>query len=121
MIQQSNSIKTIMSSFDKLTPIEGRNILFVQAYQNYSKVYLDDGTMFLSDLSISKMEHSLGSMFYRCHRSYLVNIERITSFKKHGILQLNHKVEVPISRRKKTDFVAVWEEYINEHQYVESL
>ena len=121
MIQQSNSIKTIVSSADKLTRLEGRNILYVQAYQNYSKVYLDDGTMQLSDQSLSKMLQRLGSIFYRCHRSYIVNIERITSFKKHGILQLNHNVEVPISRRKKTDFVAVWEQFINEHQYVESL
>lgn len=88
------------------------DILFFQAEGAYTKVYLKDGKMLLASKSLKHFEQILSEHFefYRCHKSYIVNINYITEYVKSegGYLKVQQH-EVNLS----PDKVAVLLEKLN--------
>ncbi len=64
---------------------------------------------------IDRLETKLGQRFYRCHRSYLINLQYLRSYQK-GIAVLESGrgefYEIPISRLKNREFAQVVLEYM---------
>lgn len=54
--------------------------------------------------------------FYKCHRSYIVNMKHIAVFDTETVTLTNDAV-VPISRRKKTDFFLRYSEFVKGHTF----
>ncbi len=55
-------------------------------------------------MKIAKLEDELKNRnFFRCHRSYLVNIAHIDSILKNKII-LKNNIEIPIGRSYKKEF-----------------
>ncbi len=66
--------------------IDFDEILFVEAYKNYCKVYLKD-RFILALKSMKEMELFLPKeSFIRIHRSYIVSIKNITSFENRTVI-----------------------------------
>lgn len=77
-------------------------IIFIRADKNYSHIYLNDETHFIMCRPISYYEKELGTQFFRCHKSYLVNtdyISKLSRKKRTGIL-LPGGNSIPVSREK---------------------
>ena len=56
-----------------------------------------------SDIPLKQWEEELDSnMFFKCHRSYIVNLDKIKQFEKNYV-ELQNGERVPISRRKWTE------------------
>ena len=53
-------------------------------------------------MTIGEIQKQLGDQFCRCHRSFLVNLEKIRTIRKTDIL-MDAGVSVPMSRRLAAD------------------
>ncbi len=87
-----------------------KDILFIMANNSSTIVYADNNE-FRSGLSLIKWEALLDArLFYKCHKSYLLNLGAISDIKnKYAILKSGDKVE--ISRRKMKEIFVKYMEY----------
>ncbi len=76
------------------------DILYIESWKDYIKVFLTTGKNVLIKQSISAMENLLSDhKFLRVHRSYMVSLDKITGFNSLFVqLQSN---EIPIGRLYK--------------------
>lgn len=84
--------------------LEEKDIIFVNASHDYTEIKTYD-KKYLSRFTLKDMENRLNlDLFYRCHRSYLVNIKKVREVTPlyNGTLLLTvedmEKTEVPVSR-----------------------
>lgn len=75
-------------------------ILYIESWKDYVKVFMDNGKNWLVKQSISSMENLLSEhKFLRVHRSYIVSLNKVTGYNNLSV-QLNTK-EIPIGRLYK--------------------
>lgn len=76
------------------------DILYVEAYGNYTKIHLED-QIILSHLKISELEQRLPSSFIRVHKSFIASKPRIQILEGNMIHISDHKIPVGQTYRKK--------------------
>lgn len=87
----------------KLVKLAFDEILFIEAWKEYIKVYVHD-KFYVTLLSLSGIEEKLpSSIFYRTHRSFIVNTHHIDNVEGNIIHISKH--EIPISRNEKEGFI----------------
>ncbi|NLG25768.1 MAG: response regulator transcription factor [Clostridiales bacterium] len=65
--------------------VDMREILLVQREDRMTVVYAEGEKRFVTSLSMSDLEEKLPkSLFFRCHKSYIVNLNRIDSIAPYG-------------------------------------
>jgi DNA-binding LytR/AlgR family response regulator len=75
-------------------------ILFIESWKDYVKIFLASGKSFLVKHSIGAMENLLSEhSFIRVHRSYMVSMEKISGY-NNATIQVEGK-EIPIGRLYK--------------------
>lgn len=80
-----------------------KQITHIEGERNYSYIYLSNGSRELSSKNLAYFEDILiDKNFFRGHRSYLVNRYHIAVLKTDRFV-LKNGVEIPISRRKRTE------------------
>lgn len=62
---------------------------------------------------IEELEKQLRTHFFRCHRSYLVNLKYVCGF-NNGIAELENGEEIPISRLRQQDFSKAVLQYLKD-------
>ena len=60
---------------------------------------------------IENLETKLGSHFFRCHRSYLINLKHLKGY-KNGTAYMDNRKEVPVSRLRSREFSGVVLQYM---------
>lgn len=87
------------------------NVDYLEAQNKKVRVYFQDGKSIEICEQFSKCEEvfSIENGFYRCHRSYIVNLNSIERFTK-TMLVTNNFAEIPISRNS---YMAFKEAYFN--------
>lgn len=76
------------------------NILYIESWQDYVKVYLSDGKYLLVKQSLTAIENLLSvHQFLRVHRSYMVSLNNVSGYNNTSV-QL-HEKEIPIGRLYK--------------------
>jgi DNA-binding LytR/AlgR family response regulator len=60
-----------------------RDVLYLEAYDNYSFVYDTAGDRYLCSHALGFMERQLGDGFLRVHRKYLIQKSRVSSITPH--------------------------------------
>ncbi|MGL5098626.1 MAG: LytR/AlgR family response regulator transcription factor, partial [Fusobacteriaceae bacterium] len=104
-ITQKESKKIAVNSEDRIVVISTGDILYIEANEKESDIVLP-GIRYKSKLKISQLEEILSEkMFFRCHRSYMVNINRIIEVEpwfNGGFIIKVEKTEfnIPVSRNK---------------------
>lgn len=90
----------------KIGFIDAQDICLIQADGHYSILHCKNGSLFSQD-SISDLEKKLSAApFFRCHRSYLVNIGYVTGFERQkdtGLIHLSNELnhfKITVSRTK---------------------
>ena len=79
--------------------VDSDNILYMEAYGNYVKIYLKEGKL-LSLKSLTRYEGMLReASFIRIHKSYLINIACVQSFSSQSVFIQG--IEVPIGKLYK--------------------
>lgn len=59
---------------------------------------------------MEELENDLGNTFYRCHRCYLVNMEKISAYSVDSI-QVTNGDNLLLARRKYSDFIKTYMRY----------
>jgi two-component system, LytTR family, response regulator len=89
------------------TFIDVSSIIFCEADNNYTKIYLTTGEMYLITKTLGDVEEVLDKdTFFRTHRQYLININHIKRYIKGdgSILVMTNDGNVPIARNRKDEF-----------------
>ena len=60
---------------------------------------------------IEKLETKLDNRFYRCHRSYLINLKHLKGY-KNGTAYMDNGKEIPVSRLRSKEFSSVVLQYM---------
>jgi DNA-binding LytR/AlgR family response regulator len=77
-----------------------KEITYIESWKDYVKIFLSTGINFLVKKSISSMEILLSEhSFIRVHRSYLVAIDKISSYNHYAVFL--GTTEIPIGRLYK--------------------
>lgn len=79
------------------------------------KVYLHLVTEQVIDFyeRIENLETKLDSRFFRCHRSFLINLKYLKSY-KNGAAYMENGKEIPVSRLRSKEFSTVILQYMKE-------
>lgn len=87
----------------RLLRINHQQIRYIEAEKDFSTVFFDDKKI-LAGMHLKMFEAMLPSeQFLRVHRSYIVNLSKITSI-TGNIVELN-KTEIPIGANYKNDLI----------------
>lgn len=73
-------------------PLE--SICYIEGYKDYLKIYTDSPAPILTITTFKNMEELLPSGFLRIHRSYIISINKITSF-RNAKVRIKNK-DIPI-------------------------
>jgi DNA-binding LytR/AlgR family response regulator len=105
-ISQSNDYKPNPEAFvylkvDKnMQKVFVNEIIYIESWKDYIKLFLDRGKRMLVKQSISSIENLLSEhKFLRVHRSYLVSINKISGY--NGLSVQVQSNEIPIGRLYK--------------------
>lgn len=82
------------------------DILFIEGMKDYVKINLDNGQKrVVTKSTLKAIEAKIGSAsFFRCHKSYLINIDKIQSIRNNTIVINGH--EIPISKVKHGELMS---------------
>jgi two-component system LytT family response regulator len=111
---QKESVKTtanhlFVKSDYKLIRIELADIKYIESQHEYIKIHLVNSTPVMTQLSLKSIEEQLPpDRIMRVHRSYIVNLAKITIIERNRIV-FDGKVYIPISEQYKEKF----QEYID--------
>ncbi len=76
------------------------DILYVEALENYVKIFRSSGSFVLSRMNIKSMLEMLPSdHFIRTHRSYIVSADKVERFSKQEVYLLGISPPIPVGRR----------------------
>jgi len=106
---QKEGVKTtanhlFVKSEYKLIRIELDDIKFIESQHEYIKIHLVNSTPVLTQLSLKSIEEQLPSdRFMRVHRSYIVNLAKISVIERNRIV-FDGKIYIPVSDQFKSKF-----------------
>ena len=85
--------------------IKTETIIFLEADGAYTTIHTLS-TRIVSTKNIGEYELLLPKAFFRCHHSFIINVNQIKKFEKgrSGLLIMNNDHKVPVSQRKMKDF-----------------
>ncbi|WOK06923.1 response regulator [Imperialibacter roseus] len=102
--RQTKPEKFFIKDKEGLVSIDPDEIDYVEAFDNYAKIYSAGQAYIISHTLKSIEDKLLNFGFERVHKSYLVNFAKITMISEGYIFF--GKMKVPIGRAFKTDFMA---------------
>lgn len=83
-----------------------KNIVRCEGLQNYTRIFLSSGEMLISSSNIGVYKKCLKDFgFFCCHKSHVINVNHIKKFFKEGYIEMVDTSSVPLSRRRKGDFL----------------
>ncbi|MCM1523913.1 MAG: LytTR family DNA-binding domain-containing protein [Ruminococcus sp.] len=98
--KNSRSEDIILQTKDGIYHIDIDTITYMEAFGRKTAVHFLDQTVTECSMKIGSFENMKG--FIHCHRSYMVNLRRVTSISKNALI-LETGEEVPLSRRLYND------------------
>lgn len=87
----------------KTSRIEYDNLLYIESMADYIKIHQESGGEVVSREKISHIEDDLPDRFLRIHRSFIVNIAKITSYSREEVIL--GEVELPVSRTYRSKVI----------------
>ena len=76
-------------------------LLFVETLDDYVRLYMKDGSKHIVHSTLTKMDQLLpGSIFMKCHRSYIVNTKEIVDVDETTLVIQQHVIPVSRAHRK---------------------
>ncbi len=100
-----------VTTIDGFKVIPLSNIIYCQANSNYTNIYLTGKEKMISSQTLGYFDELLENRkFFRAHRSYLINLLHVSSYKKGegGFIIMSNGDEVELSRNNKTFFMEMF-------------
>ncbi len=110
----STNNKLIVPTAKGMSFIPQNEILRLEGYSGYTKIHLIDTTEIVSSYNIGKFQKMLGSDFFKCHKSHVINVKKVRAFENEGYIVLENEYRVPISRNSKKVFLDLLKQNIDQ-------
>jgi len=108
-LQQTGHIKRIaVPTLEGFQFIDTGSIVFIEASNNYSIIYLTDNQKITVTHTLKDFEEMLpANMFIRIHHAYIINTNHVVSYikGKGGQVQMRNGKILDVARRKKDEFL----------------
>ena len=91
--------------------VQKDEIIFCEIMDRKIYLNLTSGEVLDYYEQIENLETKLGSHFFRCHRSYLINLKHLKGY-KNGTAYMDNGREVPVSRLRSKEFSGVILQYM---------
>ena len=102
-IQADDNFLFIKSEY-KIVRINLSEIKYIEGMREYVRIHIESGKAVMTLMSMKKMEEFLpNKKFMRVHRSFIVNLEKITTVERNRIV-FDDKVYIPVSEQYKPKF-----------------
>jgi DNA-binding LytR/AlgR family response regulator len=95
-----------VNSGNKKIKIVFDEVLYIESIKDYITIHLENGISHHLKLNISTVEKLLNEGFIRLHRSYIINLKKLTAYSKQEV-EIN-KIEIPIG----SSYRNVWLDYL---------
>lgn len=101
--------KVIFPTKNGYSILKMSDIVFCKAEVNYSTIYTKENTSITIVSTLKNLEEMLPSkIFFRCHKSFLVNLDFIKTYDKHrDKIILENGKEIDIATRRVESFIKV--------------
>lgn len=100
----TNENHSILIKSNKTThKISSNNILFIEAYGDYVKIYVEDKYILTNNTFSNILEMLPKNKFVQTHKSFAINLDKIVSLHGNRIKINNHLI--PIGEKYKVDFI----------------
>ena len=76
------------------------DIMYIESMDSYVRIYTQDSQVFMPRLNIKKLENILPANIIRIHKSFMVNIDKISKL-SHKELTLVNGIVLPLGRNYK--------------------
>ncbi len=104
-----NAEKISIPTRDGYIIINNKDIVNLEASDNYTMIHLSDGSRHLSSKNIKIYEENLDTnVFFRSHKSHIINVEyHLKEFSRSegNVAIMTNGKNIPISRRKMSFFM----------------
>jgi two-component system, LytTR family, response regulator LytT len=100
-----------VKSASKMARVSLNDIVYIEGMREYVRIHLSFGKSLMPLVSLRSLEEQLPpDRFMRVHRSYIVNLEKITTI-EHNRIVFDGKVYIPVSGQYKELF----QKYLSSH------
>lgn len=102
--------KILLNNGKEMQLVKINDIIFLEADGNYTNIYIESGVKIFLTERIGNLEKLLpDKMFYRSHRSYLINLNHIVKYNKarSGAVLMSNNAELPIAHRNRSNFLSL--------------
>ncbi len=111
-----DNMDSLLSSFFQKEKLNLDNIVCLQGHVNYTKIYLLDRRPIMVAKTLKYFERTfVGTQlnrFYRPNKTFIINLDQVQSVEEINnvvLVELTNNIRLPISRRKKKDFIKLRE------------
>jgi len=104
----SNTKKLIIPTEKGLSFIPYEEVIHLEGYEGYTKFHLANAQEIVSSYNLGKFDKYLPPTFFKCHKSHIINIEKVSSFENEGYLVLEKGHRVPISKANRKVFIQLF-------------
>ena len=104
----SKKNKIVVPTQKGISFIPQDEVLHLEGYEGYTKIHLINNTTITSSYNLGKFEKLLNAKFFKCHKSHIINLEKVRHFENEGYVVLNNEYRVPISKTNKKAFLSLF-------------
>ncbi len=91
--------------------LDVQDIIRCEGLQKCTRVVTADRKDIISSYPIGAFRKLLIPYgFFDVHRSHLINLAKVIRYTREGFVYLNDQSQVPLARRKRADFLSLWEQ-----------
>lgn len=99
-------MKILIPTYSTFELINTNEIIAIQANDNNCKLILKGGKNIQSTKSLGKFADELFERgFCQCHKSFIVNIEKVIRYHKDGEAEMEDGSMIPVARRRREEFL----------------
>lgn len=100
--------KIALSQADAIDFVYLGEILYCIADGSYTEFYLSNGKVITTSKPIGYYSNVLNAPdFFRCHKSYIIRVDKITRYERNGVAILLDGSKIPVSRSNREFFTQI--------------
>lgn len=94
----------------KIDFVEPHEIVYIASEGNYCRIYFENKKEILITSKLKDINKELPAKhFFRSHKSYIINVNKITSYyKNQQFIMLNNTIDIPLARARKKEFIETY-------------
>lgn len=104
----SKNNKIIVPTAKGVSFVAKDKIIHLEGYEGYTRIHSINKETITSSYNLGKFEKLLGSVFFKCHKSHIINLDKVKSFENQGYVVLENLHRVPISKPNRKLFLSLF-------------